>query len=616
MNRANMVLVVVLLLLLLGACSTPLPDHAGPVEEPPIPARLDSPLINKADALAGKTPDKNYVRLLEIGSEALLARIHLIRSARKSIEIQTMIWANDEAGRLLIYELIQAARRGVKVRLLIDHVASEPHIEIAHFLGYFNDNFEIRFYNPVTGLFGQLKAEPNLLDKLNSALFKFDRTNRRMHNKTFIVDGRLGITGGRNYQNAYYDQAHGLNFKDRDILVVGPVAAEMQGSFEQYWGFKRSVPLTDLADVKKHHEQGTFRNWHCRDCFALNGFFDRMDKDANRPGLIARLFVSSLMPVEEAYFIADDPSQSTWSAIRDNGHSMVAEELAGLVSRARETVTIQTPYLVLSTRAIKTFKALRRQNPQIDLRVSTNSLAATDSWYVYALTYKQKKTFLEDLGFKIFEFMPRPGDLQAFMPNYLRVRDRAESAYREKVEAQSAMPEGESGLITGEVHPMPLVRKELPFLCMHSKSLVVDGSVSFVGSYNLDPRSENINTECGLIIKDAGFAKLLSGYIEVDMQPQNAWVIAKKKRQREVDDVNAILVELSSIMPIGDIWPFRYSASYQLKHGREPVGTDHPQFYSNYKDVGNFPQVKLNDIGKEIGVRGTKMFLGFVRPLL
>ncbi len=128
MKIVKISLVVSLLLALCGCSSTPLPDYPGPVTRPAISPCLDSPLLAHAEALARATPDKNYVRLLEIGNNALLARIHLIRSARRSIEIQTMIWANDETGRLIMFELIQAARRGVKVRLIIDHLASEQHI--------------------------------------------------------------------------------------------------------------------------------------------------------------------------------------------------------------------------------------------------------------------------------------------------------------------------------------------------------------------------------------------------------------------------------------------------------------------------------------------------------
>jgi len=603
-----------ILLVLLGACASPrLGDHAGPGEKPPILACLDSPLVRTATRLAEEAPEKNHVELLEIGDEALLARIHLIRSACASIEIQTMIWANDETGRLIMFELIQAARRGVKVRLLIDHVASEQHIEIANFLGYVNPNFEIRLYNPVTGLFGQLKAEPTFFDKLYAAVFKFDRTNRRMHNKTFIIDGLIGITGGRNYQNAYYDRATRMNYKDRDILAIGPVVRQMHRSFDRYWKFKRSVELTDLVDVQAHHEKGIFRNWHSRESFELNGIFGGIDRDANRPELIAAKFVAPLRGVEAAEFIADDPQQNTWSTFRDNGRSKVTEELAALIARARESVYIQTPYLVLTSPAIKLFKRLRKNNPEIDLRISTNSLAATDSWYVYALSYKQKKTYLDDLGFKIYEFKPLPGDMERFMPNYVRLRERGAAAHRERLaQAAIAAPVTDEELSPGASSGPP----KAPYFCLHAKSMVVDDRIAFVGSYNLDPRSENINTECGLVLKDAGLAEQLKRNIAVDMAAQNAWVIAKKDLPEGIDLANEALTELSALVPLIDLWPFRNTASFELKDGRAPVETDHPEFYRNYRDVGSFPQVRGENLGKEIGVHGTKTFLGVFKPLL
>ena len=190
---------------LCNCSSIPRSELAEQVTEPAITSPLDSPLVAHAKLLATAKPDKNYVKLIEIGSDALLTRIHLIRSASRSITIQTMIWANDETGRLIIYELIQAARRGVQVQLLIDHLASEKNIEIASFLAHVHPNFQVKYFNPVTGFLGQIKAEPSSLDKLYAVMFNFNRLNQRMHNKTFVVDGLIGITGGRNYQNAYYD---------------------------------------------------------------------------------------------------------------------------------------------------------------------------------------------------------------------------------------------------------------------------------------------------------------------------------------------------------------------------------------------------------------------------
>jgi len=151
---------------------------------------------------------------------------------------------------------------------------------------------------------------------------------------------------------------------------------------------------------------------------------------------------------------------------------------------------------------------------------------------------------------------------------------------------------------------------------VHAKSLVVDEQVAFVGSYNLDPRSENLNTECGLVIRDAGFARRLKQVIAKDMAPQNAWVTAPKKRFIGVDETNAILVELSNLIPLVDPWPFRYTASFELKEGASAVEIGHPDFYDNYRDVGSFPQAGIQAPGKMIGAFSTKSFFSFVKPLL
>jgi hypothetical protein len=155
-----------------------------------------------------------------------------------------------------------------------------------------------------------------------------------------------------------------------------------------------------------------------------------------------------------------------------------------------------------------------------------------------------------------------------------------------------------------------------PYLCLHGKSMVVDKEISFVGSYNLDPRSETMNTEAGLFIRDRSFARLLQAHIEQDMAPRNSWVIARKKRPLGLDFPNSIMVWLSNTFPFIDIWPFRYAASFELRDGAQAVDAEHPDFYLNYRDVGSFPAIRAGDFGKEFGARGTKAFLSFVKPLL
>lgn len=600
-----------------GCSSIPLSELSGPVTESTATSCLVSPLVAHAKQLTSTKPDKNFVRLLEIGDEALLTRIHLIRSASNSITVQTMIWANDETGRLIIYELIQAARRGVKVKLLIDHLASEQNVEIASFLAHAHPNFYIKFFNPVTGFLGQFEAEPSSLDKFYAIVFNFNRLNQRMHNKTFVVDDLVGITGGRNYQNAYYDKAGEMNYKDRDVMVVGPVVREMKKSFDSYWEFERSISITDLADVRKNHERGVNKKWNTLDSFLLNGLFDDISIQANNSDLISKIFVESLVEVDKAYFVADGPEKTERALFRVNRRSKITQELADLVSQAKHSVYIQTPYLVLTSPAIKLFKKLREQNPEIDVRVSTNSLAATDSWYVYALSYKQKKTYLSALNFKIYEFKPLPGDLRSFMPSYDRLKARAMSLtehqkeWRETQSISKLEDESDQG-----DNWTPSVKGKEPYFCLHGKSLVLDEFVSFVGSYNLDPRSENINTECGLFIMDKNFSRILKAHIEADMEPQNSWVIARKNRLMGVNEANAMIVDISNLLPLIDVWPFRYSASFELIEEKPVVDVDHVDFYKNYRDVGSFPRGGKENLGKEVGARGTKAFLTFVKPLL
>ena len=540
--------------------------------------------------------------LLEIGTDALLARIHLIRAARDNIAIQTMIWVNDETGRLLIYELIQAAKRGVKVQLLIDHIASEQNLEIATSLAYIHPNFKIRLFNPVSSLFNQPKVKPLFLEKLYSMLFKFHSLNHRMHNKTFIVDGLIGITGGRNYQNAYYDQAPGMNYKDRDILATGPVVSEMHDSFIDYWDSRYAVSLANLRDVKAYKKHGHISNLNSRDSFQLNGLFERVDYKANHSELIKERFVDAMNGVAEAYFIADNPGKRNRQLLWYGNDSKIARELATLVAGASRSVYIQTPYLILTSSAYTLFKELREEHPEIDVRISTNSLAATDSWYVYALSYKQKQSYLQGLKFKIYEFKPLPADIELFVPTLEQLRDRSAKTKVSKLD-----PETQLSITEG---------KGEPYLCLHGKSMIVDEEISFVGSYNLDPRSENINTESGLVVRDKQFARLLRTNIETDMQPRNAWVIARKKIPLWLGQPNALLAKISDLIPLVDIWPFRYATSFELIEGKQNVDVNHPDFYLNFRDVGSFPQINEENVGKEIGARGTKAFLSFVKPLL
>ena len=168
--------------------------------------------------------DTHYCTLLDIGDEALLMRVYLARIAQKAIYLQTYIWKNDESGRLMMYELIQAAKRGVKVKIIVDQLAHNLDPKTVAFLSTVSPNLEIKFYNP-----NVKEATPTMFHYLQ-ALIRFNHFNQRMHNKIFIVDDQIGITGGRNYENDYFDRGKSRNFIDRDVMIVGSAVKAMTDS--------------------------------------------------------------------------------------------------------------------------------------------------------------------------------------------------------------------------------------------------------------------------------------------------------------------------------------------------------------------------------------------------
>jgi cardiolipin synthase C len=218
---------------------------------------------------------------------------------------------------------------------------------------------------------------------------------------------------------------------------------------------------------------------------------------------------------------------------------------------------IQTPYLILSRTAKNLVRKLRQEHPELSIRISTNSYASTDNILAYSANYRLRGDYVDKLKLEVHEFKPRPESLHDIFPQYDRVASRAETP-------------------------------QAPFLCIHAKSLVVDDHLSFVGSYNLDPRSESLNTEVGLLIEDEAFAMALKTEIERDMRAANSWVIARREIPLVLDTVNTLIDGILSISPV-DVWPIQNTSTFELKPGQEEVPPDDPRFYQNYRDAGVFP---------------------------
>ncbi|MCI1711254.1 MAG: phospholipase D family protein [Chiayiivirga sp.] len=535
-------------------------------------------------ALAESTPDAPHHRvlLLDRGQDALLARVHLIRAARDSIELQSFIFAEDDAGYLTLNELLQAARRGVKVRVLLDQLFSVDNIRLLARLAQAHVNFELRLYNPT---FGEAKTGP--VDFFLGAVCCFTRFNQRMHNKLLLVDGRVGITGGRNYQNRYFDWDPGFNYRDRDILVAGPVAERMRESFEEFWGHRKTVPVAALRDV---------RRWIGPKAAAAPLDAPRLSRAAqileltrqaeDAATLDARL-LQRVRRVGRVDYVSDVPNKPF---VRDRpARRDLSRQLQNLLHEAEHEVLLQTPYLVFSRGAQKTFRELHARAEPPRVIVSTNSLASTDAFPVYALSHKYKRRYLREFGFRIHETKPFP----ASAPIDLGAATGAEPTSLGADAGEARRRFGSSGSSgSGTNGPLPLQRAGVR-IGLHAKSMVIDERIAMVGTHNFDPRSDRLNTESAVIVHDAAFARELADVIRHDALPENSWTIARRPRPPILSGVNYSLGKVFEALPLFDFWPFRYATSYELKPGCAPLPPDDPGFAACYEPVGDFPEVGL-----------------------
>ncbi|WP_082586151.1 MULTISPECIES: phospholipase D family protein [unclassified Lysobacter] len=571
-----------------------------------------SPLRDLATrALAESGPDtpRHYALILDHGPDALLARINLIRSATTAIDLQTYIYDEDDAGRLVLDELIAAARRGVRVRLLLDQLAAFKHIETLAALSGTHANFEVRLYNPVLK-----RARITYPQYLLAAACCWRRLNQRMHTKLLLVDGAVGITGGRNYQDDYYDWDDEYNFRDRDLLVAGPAARVMDEDFVRFWGDRRSVPVERLKDVGTYLIRSGVPKLPTT-AFERPERAQAMRRDAGDAGLVRERLVAHALAVGQVRYIADSPEKHRGNGI-DGAQSSAS--LRGLIESAQREVLLQTPYLVLSDAAQALFRDLRKRPAPPRVIVSTNSLAATDAFIAYALSYKYKRRYLREFGFDIYEYKPFPADAPIDIattgatlpdlglddlppepaPRTLREQRLDRSSVISRTQYRTPLSREYAAMRYARRRanePVPLKRAGVR-IGMHAKSMVIDERIGVVGTHNFDPRGDRYNTESAVVIDDAVFAAELAASIRRDIKPENSWVIARRDKPPVFSGLEYSLGKVSEQLPLFDLWPMRYATSYEFVPGPDcphPLYRNQPGFRACYRPVGDFPEVSL-----------------------
>jgi phosphatidylserine/phosphatidylglycerophosphate/cardiolipin synthase-like enzyme len=462
----------------------PTPDTAlGCPATDPQRCSLPSSIQDLADRLEGQPGRPHRVTIVDEGDAALALRVHLIRAARRSIELQTFIWDDDESGVFVFSELLAAARRGVQVRIIADQPFSGASSENLAWIATAHANLRVKMFNPIKS-----KANTTAMEMLTSVFFRFDEVNNRMHNKVIAVDGRIGLTGGRNIENKYFDRDPRYNFLDRDVLVIGDEVREMVASFDEYWADPISVDLDQLSDVNAH----LFENGRPRvptpTVDVDLGIFERLVSRATDPDYIERRFIATSHRVNRVEFKADRPRKAF---VRNDERDLdISADMRSAVTGLEESILMQSPYLVLSDPAVEMLRALRESNPDVRITVSTNSLASTDAPYVYAITFKHKKRYVKGLGLDIYEIKPVAGDIREFTPRYDRLLEESRREGSETRKQGSQEPADADETELGVPSRVP-VEADGPVFAVHQKAIVIDGKISIVGPHNFDPRSRS-----------------------------------------------------------------------------------------------------------------------------
>lgn len=427
-------------------------SKAVPVEPAATPRAVqgDSTLTKHVKREVKQHPGEAGFYAIRSGVNALGLRLALIDRARTSIDLQYYIWKSDMAGQLLENRLLEAADRGVKVRLLLDDVGIKPSDSYLRTLDS-HPNIEVRVFNPLS-----LRKLPRL-----GFLLEFHRVNRRMHNKSITVDGQLTIIGGRNVGDEYFEARQDMDHDDLDVLVIGPPVSEVTHSYNLYWNSQAAAPAAlltwtsptsdDLPLLRKqlaHHEARMKGTPYYR-ALKENPFRDW-------PRTPARL----LWGQARVYY--DPPEKADAWAGPSTPHLM--PQLIPLADVTHRELFIVSAYFIPGKDGMKYLKKLRQRG--IRVVVFTNSLSSTEVPWVHCGYAKYRKPLLR-MGVELHEAKPN-----------------ASLISRSPAGARRAGLGGSSGA------------------SLHAKTFVADRHRTFIGSLNFDPRSLNLNTELGMVFEN------------------------------------------------------------------------------------------------------------------
>ena len=437
-------------------------SHALPLQA------AQTPLDQELAPLLSAHPGKTGVLVVPDGLDAFAARALSARRAGRSLDLQYYIWHDDLTGRLLGREAYLAAERGVRVRMLLDDMNAEG-LDSKLMLLDAHPNIEIRLYNPFRNRRGLWRVL-ELVQRIFSV-------NHRMHNKAWIADGRVAVVGGRNIGAEYFNAGEHVNFRDLDLVLFGPVVAEASDIFDDYWNSAAAVPLTALADKHPRELQALLVTIRAEsESLAARRYLDRVDASPTVRAYASR----KLTPIwsDRLHIHADPPLK--WK--QDDRGDWLVSRLETTLRGTRSKALVISPYFVPGVDATQGFVDLVARGARVG--VITNSLAANDVVAVHGGYSKYRDDLLRG-GVRLYE---------------IRAQARPE-------QTGGTSLFGSSGA------------------SLHTKAFLVDDARGFIGSFNMDPRSTDLNTEMGVLFDDPRIAAALRGeYLRLASPELSYWV--------------------------------------------------------------------------------------------
>ena len=442
-------------------------------------------------------PGQSGFTLLESGSSAFRARNAMARIAEKTLDAQYYVWEDDDTGRMLASQLLSAAERGVRVRLLLDDVNLHGRDFGAAALDL-HPNIEVRFFNPF------VDRDSKWLEFATD----LSRLNHRMHNKAFIMDSAFAVMGGRNIGDHYFGVSPDLNFRDLDLLVAGPAAGEIAKSFDLFWNSQWAIPVAAVADDLPTPEEGRRLRKKLKRWVADNEARFPYKIDQKKEDVYGRLEkLRHRLIWADAEIVYDDPDQKVET---DTGYQGVRPRLVEVAQQATQEILIEAAYMIPREAGIDNLGSVRDRGVRV--RVLTNSMATNDVAAAFVGYRRYRKELLEN-GVELYELRPDLGSQRKF---WALIASRSTAS-------------------------------------LHSKVAVVDRSIVYIGSYNSDPRSAEINTEIALLIDSPELAEQVIQFMEVGIDPSNSFHLVLEKEDPDdsghivwIGEENGVQVRLES----------------------------------------------------------------------